>query len=314
MKSFKEFIKDEYLALESIYYHDAHLFKFICEGKYEPTKDQMEKILMEEKLISEGRKKVDIVPSDDSDDDSEKKNYLQNDEEVELIKTYQADPNSPEGREALDKLVENKMGWIYSKVNQHLIKFPGQMSHKDDLVQEASLALIKAIEDFDVESGNIFNAYAKRCVNGAILNAFNPARQKSIVDGKVDDKGNVASTVSVDAQVSGSRGDWGDKDMTIGDLIPDESVKTPGDDAEEIEKEKKALLHDWISQLPEREQMAIKMYFPEEKNDQKTFEEIGKQLKMSKMGAKKLIDRIISNLKKKADEWKQSQGGSEAEA
>lgn len=298
MKSFREFIKDEYLALESIYYHDEHLFKFICEGKYEPTKDQLEKIEIEEKLISE----------------SEEKTHLQNDEEVELIKTYQADPNSPEGREALDKLVENKMGWIYSKVNKHLITHPNQSSHRDDLVQEASLALIKAIEDFDVNSGNIFNAYAKRCIEGAILNAFNPVRQKSIVDGKVDENGNIASTVSVDAQVSGSRGDWADKDMTIGDLIPDESVKVPGDDAEEIEKEKKALLHDWIKQLPEREQMAIKMYFPEEKDDQKTYEEIGKKLKMSKMGAKKLIDRIVSNLKKKADEWKQSQNGSEAEA
>ena len=30
------------------------------------------------------------------------------------------------------------------------------------------------------------------------------------------------------------------------------------------------------------------------------------------MGAKKLIDRIISNLKKKAEEWKQSQGEAEA--
>ena len=43
--------------------------------------------------------------------------------------------------------------------------------------------------------------------------------------------------------------------------------------------------------------------FPPNKEDQKTFEEIGKELKMSKMGAKKLIDRIISNLKKKAAEY-----------
>jgi len=299
MKSFREFIKDEYLALESIYYHDEHLFKFICEGKYEPTKDQLEKIEMEEKLVSE----------------SDEKNYLQNEEEVELIKTYQADPDSPEGREALDKLVENKMGLIYSKVNKHLISHPNQASHKDDLVQEASLALIKAIEEFDVNSKNIFNAYAIKCITGAILNAYNPVRQKSIVDGKVDENGNVTSTVSVDAQVSGSRGEWADRDMTIGDLIPDESVKVPGDDAEEIENEKKRLLHDWINQLPDREKMAIKMYFPsklEEGQKQSTLEEIGKKLKMSKMGAKKLIDRIISNLKKKAEEWKQSQGEAEA--
>lgn len=287
MKSFTAFMKDEYLALESIYYHDQHLFKSICEGKFEPSKDEMEKIEMNEKLISE----------------SDEKSYLQNAEEVELIKKYQADPNSQEGREALDKLVENKMGLIYSKVNKHLLSHPNQATHKDDLVQEASLALMKAIENFDVNSENIFNAYAIKCITGAILNAFNPIREKSIVDGKVDENGNVTTTVSVDAQVSGSRGEWADRDMTVGDLIPDESVKTPGDDSEEIENEKKALLNDWIKQLPEREQMAIKMYFPPNKEDQKTFEEIGKELKMSKMGAKKLIDRIISNLKKKAAEY-----------
>ena len=76
------------------------------------------------------------------------------------------------------------MGLIYSKVNKHLISHPNQVSHKDDLVQEASLALIKAIEEFDVNSKNIFNAYAIKCITGAILNAYNPVRQKSIVDGK----------------------------------------------------------------------------------------------------------------------------------
>ena len=287
MKSFTSFMKDEFLALESIYYHDEHLFKLICEGKFEPSEDEIEKIEMNEKLISE----------------SDEKKYLQNDEEVELIKTYQADPDGPEGREALDKLVKNKMGLIYSKVNKHLISHPAQASHRDDLVQEAALALIKAIENFDVNSGNIFNAYAITCINGAILNAFNPVRQKSIVDGKVDENGNVTTTTSIDAQVSGSRGEWADRDMTVGDLIPDESVSTPGEDKDEIEKEKRALLNDWIKQLPEREAKALKMYFPEDKADQKTFEEIGKELKMSKMGAKKLIDRIVSNLKKKAAEY-----------
>lgn len=291
MKLFTDFIKDEYLALESIYYHDEHLFKLICEGKFEPTKDEMEKIEMNEKLISE----------------NEEKKYLENDEEVELIKIYQADPNSDEGRDAMDKLVKNKMGLIYSKVNKHLITHPMQASYKDDLVQEAVLALMKAIENFDVNSGNVFNAYAISCINGAILNAYNPVRQKSVVDGKVDDKGNVTTTTSVDAQVSGSRGEWADRDMTVGDLIPDENILTPGDDREEVEKEKRALLNDWIKQLPEREAKALRMYFPENKEDQKTFEEIGKELKMSKMGAKKLIDRIISNLKKKAAEYSEKE-------
>ena len=37
------------------------------------------------------------------------------DEEIELIKIYQADPNSKEGMDALDKLVENKMPYIWPR-------------------------------------------------------------------------------------------------------------------------------------------------------------------------------------------------------
>lgn len=287
MKAFTAFIKEEYLALESILYHDEHLFKYICEGKFEPSAEELEKFEMEQHIIKE---------------DDEKK-YLQNDEEVELIKKYQADPNSQEGRDALDKLVENKMGLIYSKVNKHLLNHPAQTSHKEDLVQEASLALIKAIETFDVSSKNIFNAYAIKYITGAILNAYNPVRQKSVVDGKVDDTGHVTTTTSIDAPVSGSRGEWADKDMTVGDSIQDDQAVTPGvDSLEDLDAEKRAMLKDWVSQLPDREQKAIAMYFPADKEDQKTFEEIGKELKMSKMGAKKLIDRIVANLRKRAQE------------
>ena len=284
MESFKSFFIDEYIALESIMYLDRTLFKNICEGKYEPTPEALAKYELENALLFE------------ADETGDEKKYLQNDEEIELIKKYQADPNSKEGMDALDKLVENKMPYIYSKVNKHLISHPNQSAHKEDLVQEASLALIKAIEEFDVNSGNIFNAYAAKCVTGAILNAYNPVRQKSIVDGKVDDNGNVTTTTSIDAPVSGSRGEWADKDTTVGDSIPDPNEKMPWEGGES-EQEEKALFNDFLKRLPEAEAKAIKMYFPASDDDKKTLEEIGQELGMTKMGVKKLIDRAVNKLK-----------------
>lgn len=284
MESFKSFFTEEYLALESIMYLDKTLFKNICEGKYEPTSEALAKYELENALLFE------------ADETGDEKKYLQNDEEIELIKKYQADPNSKEGLDALDKLVENKMPYIYSKVNKHLITHPAQTSYKEDLVQEASLALIKAIETFDVNSGNIFNAYASKCIVGAILNAYNPVRQKSIVDGKVDDNGNVTTTTSIDAKVSGSRGEWADKDTTVGDSIPDQNEKLPWETGR-AESEEKALLNDWLKRLPEAEAKAIRMYFPPSEEDKKTLEEIGQELKMSKMGVKKVIDRAVNKLK-----------------
>lgn len=301
MDLFRSFIKDR-LALESIYYYDRTLFKNIAEGKYEPTPKQLAKIDMEQSIIKE----------------DEEKAYLQNDEEVELIKTFQADPDSQEGRKAMEKLVENKMGLIYSKVNKFLIAHPEQASSREDLVQEASLALMKAIENFDVNSKNIFNAYAIKCISGAIQNYNNPVRQKSVVAGKRDEKtGEVTGMDSIDTVISGSRGEWADKDTTLGDTIPDENAHTPGEGTFDQElgwvsdsdskAEKKALLNDWMKRLSDKEQLAIKLYFPDDGSERLTYDEIAKKLGMkSKMGAKKLIDRTLDKLKKfAAEEFKE---------
>ena len=275
MKSFGKFLSEEYLALESLMQIDRTLFKNITEGKYALTAEQIEKYDLERSLIKE----------------DDEKQYLENAEEVKLIQKYQDDPNSQEGMDALNKLVENKMPYIYSKVEKHLITHPQQRVHKEDLVQEASLALVKAIEKFDIGSGNIFNAFAKKYITTAILNAFNPLRHK------VD----TLQTVSIDAPVSGSRGEWADKDTTIGDSIPDENSTLPWESGQS-EDEERALLKDWLKRLPEAEAKAIEMYFPANNEDKKTLEEIGAELKMTKMGVKKLIDRVVNKLKQFAKE------------
>lgn len=275
MKSFGKFLSEEYLALESLMQIDRTLFKNITKGKYALTAEQIEKYDLERSLIKE----------------DDEKQYLENAEEVKLIQKYQDDPNSQEGMDALNKLVENKMPYIYSKVEKHLITHPQQRVHKEDLVQEASLALVKAIEKFDIGSGNIFNAFAKKYITTAILNAFNPLRHK------VD----TLQTVSIDAPVSGSRGEWADKDTTIGDSIPDENSTLPWESGQS-EDEERALLKDWLKRLPEAEAKAIEMYFPANNEDKKTLEEIGAELKMTKMGVKKLIDRVVNKLKQFAKE------------
>lgn len=284
MKSFKEFVNEEYLALESLRYIDRTLFKNICEGKYKPSDEELERF--SQSLVFE-----------DSDEENKYDNvkYMQNDEEVELIKKYQANPNSKEGMDALNKLVENKMPWVYDKVGKHLINHSYKQSHYDDLVQEASLAVVKAIEDYDINSGTIFNAFAKKYVTTALLNAYNPQRHK------VD----TLQTISIDTPVSGSRGEWADKDMTVGDTIPDESLFNSILHAENEEEEnyQRALLNDWLKQLPEDEEKAIKMYFlPEEGEKAKTLNEIGKEIKMSKMGVQKLIKRVTAKLRQFAKE------------
>lgn len=281
MLSFKDF-SNELLIIESIRYQDRTLFRNIVNGKYEPTKNELLKWEKNQKLINE---------------DTERK-YLDNDQEVELIKKYQADPTSKEGIDAMNKLIENKMPYIYSKVGKILVLHPEWRKDKDDMVQEASITLMKCIEKFDPSTKNIFNAYIKPSITGCLLNFHNTNRKKSVDN----QKGDVGFMASIDDKISGSRGEWADKDSTVGDTIPDESESSNIFGSME-DDEKRAALADWISQLPSAEKRAITMrFYPPVGQDPKTFDQIGKAIGMSTMGAKKLVDRVVANMTRMAEE------------
>lgn len=282
MKSFTNFMSEDFLAFEAIKYIDRKLFRNIENGKYLLSKEELEKYILNE-----------------ANENKESRSHLENDDEIELIKIYQKDPNSKDAMDAADKLIRNKLPYIQKKVNDHIQTHPHKSSYRKDLEQEASLAIFKAMQNFDVESKNIFNAFAKKYIMTAILNYQNPNRHKI-------DK---LQTVSLDSPVSGSRGDYADKDTSISDIIPDETgignffEKNEND---EVLQRRKILLNDWLKQLPPNEEKAIRMYFLTEKENGKspTFEEIGKEFGMGKMGAKKLVDRVIEKLKKFCKEQK----------
>lgn len=55
--------------------------------------------------------------------------------------------------------------------------------------------------------------------------------------------------------------------------------------------------------LPDKERRAIELYYPENKEDKKTLEEIGHELGMTKVGAKQVVDRAFGKLKEFAKEY-----------
>ena len=159
------------------------------------------------------------------------------------------------------------------------------------------IALDKCIEKFDPSTGNIFNAYAKTYINGAIMDhTINTYRFKSIEDGKSDSKGqNRVYVQSLDDPISGDRGEWADKDQTLADKIPDESP-IPGEESQEDLENKFIALSNFIQLLPSKEKTALEMYFVGPGKKQATYEEIGNVLGMSKMGVQKLLKRVVGKL------------------
>lgn len=136
-----------------------------------------------------------------------------------------------------------------------------------------------------------------------ITNPFNPTRQRSISSdgaGKTDSNGYTMSLVSFDAPTTGADSD--DKEMTVGDNLYDDRA---GVDPTELldEKYMKEQLKTYMDKLSEKEAKAIELRYTIGPNGKPlTFDEIGEQLGMTKMGAKMLIDRALNKLKQFAKE------------
>jgi RNA polymerase sigma factor (sigma-70 family) len=154
--------------------------------------------------------------------------------------------------------------------------------------------LINGIDKFDESKKVPFTAYAKQWIMAGITNPFNPVRQKSISSDAVGKDTNFSLT-SIDSPVGNGTSD--DKEMTVGDMIPDRSeTADPGEmiDADET----RTKLGIFLKKLTEKEAKAIRLRFSTKPDGtERTLEEIGDELGMTKMGAKMLIDRTITKLK-----------------
>lgn len=276
MKRFTDFFKNDFLILEQIEFLDRTLFSKIISEELAPSETEITDLDIEL-----------------SNPETAKK-YLNNDEELELIQIYKDNPESEEGLDARNKVIENKLKYIYllaqKAVNANRIK----ADQKQDAIQNAVLYLITGIDKFDASKGVPFTAYAKQWIMAGITNPFNPVRQKSISSDAVGKDTNFSLT-SIDSPIGNGASD--DKEMTVGDMIPDKSeAADPGEmiDADET----RTKLGIFLKKLTEKEAKAIRLRFSTKTDGtERTLEEIGDELGMTKMGAKMLIDRTITKLK-----------------
>ena len=105
---------------------------------------------------------------------------------------------------------------------------------------------------------------------------------------------------SLDTPITSADSD--DKAMTLGDTIADTQPNTsPFDQLDE--KDIRAKLGAFLKKLSDKEATAIKLRFSSKPDgSQRTFAEIGKELGLTSMGAKLLVDRTLTKLKEFAKE------------
>lgn len=282
MKSFTQFFNEEYIVLEDIQYMDKTIYKKIVNEESDLNDPEIEAL----NIVFKDKAKA--------------KKYLENEEEDKLMKTYLADPTSKEGLDAREKVILNRVRFAKYLANR-AVSGGVVPAEKAEYAYDAAMhGLFRAIDTWDPVKNNHFGPWAKEQIYWAIRNRTTPKRKKS-----VDERTHENTISSIDSPIEAGgygKGDNNSDVKTIGDKIADPNTEIPGEDKSEIY----ALLNSFMSQLPDKELKAIKYYFYGDgnkkdtngKNKGLTYDEIGKRLDMTKVGARSLVIRALTKLRK----------------
>jgi RNA polymerase sigma factor (sigma-70 family) len=278
--------------MQYLEYLDKHVFtKIIKESaEYEPTPDEL--------IDSE----IDYRALEKEDEAALKKYKFDQDAERELIKIYKENPNSVQGGEAMGKIIEMKLPYIKMLANNAAKARVISFQNVGDAINNAVLSLIHALERYELNLNVPFTAYAKNWILAGIRNPFNPNRETSVSSDIVGKAGiqllDYDGSTDSSAQNNINKDESGQKLSDIIDTyLHDENGELSQSDLlnnQEI-KHKVMIL---VKKLSDKEQKALHLrHSVKDDGKEYTFEEIGKEIGMTKMGAKKLIERAYEKIR-----------------
>ncbi|MHB0936623.1 MAG: sigma-70 family RNA polymerase sigma factor [Armatimonadota bacterium] len=239
----------------------------------------------------------------------------------DLWAAYHANPNAA----LRSKLIEQYAPLAKYVVDRMNLQPSGGISY-DDLISQAIVGLIEAIDRYDPSRGVKFNTYAYYRIRGAVIDML---RELDWVPRSLRSKGNDILNVMTrleselgrpptDEEVAGAMGlspdqygelvqevggqtlvsldetlesDGSESYYPIGDQIADESTTSPVKFAED--QDQRRLLAEAISELPEKEQLVISLYY----TDGLTLKEISSVLGVTESRICQLHSKAILRLR-----------------
>lgn len=187
------------------------------------------------------------------------KYYVKNSEIIELINTWSS--STGKEKENIQSFILSKLSFlIYAKIKTYRREY-----FHEDLVQEGKIALIRAIEDFDVNRGTNFFTIA----SWYLSNHFKKFLKNNFKEIACEN---------------------------IEQFIKD-CVKSPQDYYEKIEKEK--LIKQAILSLPKMEKYVLVMRYGFFDSREYTLKEIGEMFSVSKQYVEQVEKKAVSRVQKK---------------
>ena len=219
-------------------------------------------------------------------------------------------------RQSTDHLVNQHLPLVKRLASQLAVKLPSHIEI-EDLIQVGLIGLLKAVEDYQTDSGAVFSTYATIRIRGAMLDEL---RGRDWLPRSVQrDLGRVAAAIEKVEQRVGrpaSEKEIADElDMNLEDYRVlagelacarisqlDEQELPPGDDEPAdrvVEETRRTALANAITMLPEKEGLMLSLYY----SDGLNLKEIGLVLGVSESRVSQIHGQAVARLKSKLTDW-----------
>ncbi|HEY3418757.1 MAG TPA: FliA/WhiG family RNA polymerase sigma factor [Armatimonadota bacterium] len=240
---------------------------------------------------------------------------------VELWTAYREAPNLNVRRQLIEQYAPLAK-YVVDRLN---LQPSGGISY-DDLIGQAIVGLIEAIDRFDPSRGVKFNTFAYYRIRGAVMDMLREldwmprslrAKGNGIVAviarleselGRTPTDEEVAAAMGISVQQFDELAQEvggqalvsldetteqlnGDNDIALGDTIADDRAVSPEGDLEK--KDQREVLAEAIDELPENERLVVSLYY----HDGLTLKEIGKVLGVTESRVCQLHSKAILRLR-----------------
>jgi RNA polymerase sigma factor (sigma-70 family) len=224
---------------------------------------------------------------------------------------------------SIDSLVAKYQGLVAKMARQ----YKGLGLSREDLMQDGSIGLMRGIDKFDLRRGKPFGSYAVWWVRQGVRHALatqartirlpvqqlanryvlgSASRRLSHTLGREPSEQELAEATGMSQQgisdlmrastepISLDMPRSSDSEATIGDVIADTQSKSPNEQA--CEKESLLKLRTLLDELTPREQHVVNLRFGLDGDDERTLEEIGQSLELTRERVRQICAEAIEKL------------------